>query len=218
MAAIRTYQFPALSISSSSPSTGLNGAPAPTSSTQVGGVDGNGDLQAISVDTSGVINVNLVTDLVGLATEAKQDDQITELVDIVTNTGAININAGNTVTQLQAANVTLAAIQTSTNRLTVVQLTSFVDASSTNIPASASLPLQLIASTSAIVRKIVSVEDIGEFMGLYTGAAAAEVLVAVMPLGGGEIELNIPAGTRLSIRNMKNAAVTTGNLVLNLLG
>lgn len=91
----------------------------------------------------------------------------------------------------------------------VVDLTAFVDVASTNIPASAASPLQIVASTAAIIKKVQTVEDVGEFIGLYTGAAAAETLLCYLPIAGGEVEVNIPAGTRLSIRNMKNATIST---------
>lgn len=185
-------------------------------------------------------------DTTGLATEAKQDVQIaeaqtanTELVDINTelNTQTIELLSINTelntqTTELQAINtelntqtVELQDINTELNnisnqvaRKTVRELTAFIDTSVTNIPASSSLPLQVIASTAHNTFKIVSVEDIGEFIGVYTGAVSSEVLVAVLPLGGGELELHITPNTRLSLRNMKNSAITSGNIVIQLLG
>jgi len=119
-----------------------------------------------------------------------------------------------------ATETSLATVLTNTNRLGPVdQLdTPLVDISSTNIPASASSPTQFVASTAAAVRKIIVVDDIGEFIGLYTGAAAAEVLHCILPLGGGEMEVSIPASTRISLRNMKNTALTLGFISINFLG
>jgi len=126
-----------------------------------------------------------------LATEAKQDDIITELQ-------TLNANALDILDQIDAT---------------------IIDTSVTNIPASASLPLQLVASTVADIKKILVIEDIGEFMGLYTGAASSEVLKAVLPLGGGEVEMLIPSGTRVSIRHMKNSVINgNSNLAINFLG
>lgn len=105
-----------------------------------------------------------------------------------------------------------------TNVVDQIDSTPLLDVSSSNIPASASAPLQVVASSAAVIRKIVSVEDIGEFIGVYTGAPASEVLLCVLPLGGGEMEVNIPAATRISLRNMKNSAITSGFISLNLLG
>lgn len=99
-----------------------------------------------------------------------------------------------------------------------IDSTPLLDTSSSNIPASASSPLQIVASTAAAVNRLVSVEDIGEFIGVYTGAPASEVLLCVLPLGGGEIQANIPAGTRVSLRNMKNSAITSGFIAINFVG
>jgi hypothetical protein len=99
-----------------------------------------------------------------------------------------------------------------------IDTTPLLDTSSANIPASGSNPLQIIASTAAATYKLVSVEDIGEFIGVYTGAALSEVLLCVLPLGGGEIDVNVPAGTRISLRHMKNTAISSGFIALNLVG
>lgn len=99
-----------------------------------------------------------------------------------------------------------------------IDTTPLLDTSSTNIPASASSPLQVVASLAGHVSKIVSVEDIGEFIGVYTGGSGSETLLCVLPLGGGEIAVNIAIGTRISIRNMKNATISSGFIALNLIG
>lgn len=99
-----------------------------------------------------------------------------------------------------------------------IDTTPLLDTSSTSIPASASSPLEVVASLAASVAKIISVEDIGEYIGVYTGAAASEVLLGVLPLGGGELDMIIASGTRVSLRNMKNAAITSGHITLNFIG
>lgn len=99
-----------------------------------------------------------------------------------------------------------------------IDTTPLLDTSSTNIPASGSSPLEVVASSAGHISKIVSVEDIGEFIGVYTGGSGSEVLACVLPLGGGEIAVNIPISTRISIRNMKNAAISSGFIALNLIG
>lgn len=94
-----------------------------------------------------------------------------------------------------------------------------MDVSANNIPASANLPLEIVASLAANVKKIKIVEDIGEFIGLYTGAASSEVLKAILPLGGGEVELEMAAGTRVSLRHMKNSDINTNTFIaINFLG
>lgn len=99
-----------------------------------------------------------------------------------------------------------------------IDTTPLLDVSASNIPASASLPLEVVASLAADVYAVQSVEDIGEFIGLYSGPASSEVLECILPLGGGEVRVNIPAGTRVSLRHMKNTAITTDFIALNFLG
>lgn len=113
------------------------------------------------------------------------------------------------------------AIPVATSALAVVDqidATPLLDTSLTNIPASAGNPVTVVASLAAQAKKIVSVEDIGEYIGLYTGAALSEVLYCILPLGGGEIEVSIPIATRISLRAMKNAAITSSSIALNFLG
>jgi len=68
-------------ISISNPSIGVNNAVAPLSSTQVGGIDGTGDLQALTVDASNYLNVNVQTSALptGASTAANQATMISDL-------------------------------------------------------------------------------------------------------------------------------------------
>jgi hypothetical protein len=89
----------------------------------------------------------------------------------------------------------------------------------TNITASSGAPVAIVASLAAAVKKVKVVEDIGEFIGLYTGAGGAEVLKCVLPLGGGDVDVTIAAGTRISLRAMKNTAITSDTFIaINFLG
>lgn len=99
-----------------------------------------------------------------------------------------------------------------------IDTTPLLDTSSTNIPASSGNPVEIVASTSADVQKVISVEDIGEFIGLYEGAALSETLVCVLPLGGGEVQVDIASGTRISLRAMENTAISTGLIAINFIG
>ena len=109
--------------------------------------------------------------------------------------------------------------------LNVVDLpdSSLLDISSTNIPASGTLGatarLEVVASLASDVKKLLIVEDIGEYVGLYTGAANSETLVAVLPLGGGEVEVSIASGTRVSLGHLKNSVISTATFwTCNFLG
>lgn len=66
------YRLPATSVNATNPSVGTNSSGAPTSSTQIAGVDGAGDLIPVSVDASGAVNVSVVDSALptGAATEA----------------------------------------------------------------------------------------------------------------------------------------------------
>ena len=101
----------------------------------------------------------------------------------------------------------------------IVDVISPIDISSSNIPASASLPLEIIASTSGDMTEIQTIEDVGEYIGLYTGAAASEVLACILPIAGGTVKIRIPSGTRLSIKHMKNSVISTSTFfAANLIG
>lgn len=79
-------------VNATSAAVGTNGTTAPTSSSQGGGVDGSGNLRAVSVDSSGNQNVNVLSSVLptGAATSANQTSEITQLTAINTATSALN--------------------------------------------------------------------------------------------------------------------------------
>lgn len=156
-----------------------------------------------------------------------------ELNTHTTLLSAINTELDTQTNELQLINIELQDVNTELNTQTglltqisdnqflniVDQLdTPLLDTSSTNIPASSSLPVEVVSSLAADVKKIIVVDDIGEFIGIYTGPASSEVLKAIMPLGGGEVELEINSGTRISLRHMKNTTINSGFIAINFLG
>ena len=78
--------------------------------------------------------------------------------------------------------------------------------------------LELVASTSTDLREIQTIDDAGVFIGLYSGAAGALVLEAILPIAGGVVKVNIPSGTRLSIKHLEASAVSIGKFAANLIG
>jgi len=89
------------------------------------------------------------------------------------------------------------------------------------IPDSGSLPLEIVASTAATIFEIQMIHDMGEPCDLFTGAAAAEVFACHLPLTPDEkVTINIPAGSRLSIRHSKTAGIddATSFYQMNLIG
>ncbi len=171
-------------------------------------------LTTIDADTGSIDTKLTTTNAELVLVNSELDSQTALLTTIDADTGAI-------ATSTASMDTSLNNIEASVSGLTVVDqidTTPLLDVSVTNIPASASLPVQVVASLAADVRKIIVVEDIGEFIGIYTGAASSEVLLAVLPLGGGEVEVEIPAATRISLRHMKNTAITADFIAINFLG
>jgi hypothetical protein len=104
--------YPSATVVSSSASVGPNGTPAPSSSTEVAGVNPGGNLTPISVDNAGNQNVNVVASVLptGASTAANQATANTSLATITTNTTGVS-TAANQAT----ANTSLGTIATNTN-------------------------------------------------------------------------------------------------------
>lgn len=97
--------------------------------------------------------------------------------------------------------------------------TALHDASVSNIQDNAGAFLQVVAALAATVKRIRVADTTGAFIGVYTGAAASEALAFIINPGmDGEIEHAIPSGTRISLRAMDVADITTGNLTMQFLG
>lgn len=80
---------------------------------------------------------------------------------------------------------------------------------------------QLIANTGATASQEILLFDGGGYaMELGIGAAAAETRMLLIPPGGfnGNLPINIPAGSRLSVRAVGAALVNLGEIDINLLG
>jgi hypothetical protein len=89
--------------------------------------------------------------------------------------------------------------------------------SSTNVTTGAWT--QLLASVGATAIKEIEIFDSsGEILELGLGAAGSEASSSfIIPGGNGRIPLQIPAGTRLSIKAV-SATVNSGEIVVNLYG
>ncbi len=94
----------------------------------------------------------------------------------------------------------------------------FFDASSINIPSSASPPVEIVTTLAAAVKRVQWQDDMGEFIGVYIGAAGVETLLFIVGPGGSGIDVSIPIATRISIKNMQAAAITSGFATINFLG
>lgn len=125
-------------------SVGLNGATAPTSSTEVGGINPGGNLNPLHLDASNNLLVNVTTSVLptGAATAANQVIEIADLAQIVTNTTGLALE-----TTLSAMSAKLPA----TLGAHVIAASLAVNIASDQIvPISASvLPLPTGAATAA---------------------------------------------------------------------
>ena len=90
----------------------------------------------------------------------------------------------------------------------------------THIPASGSATnLELVAASSSKSLKLEWQDDVGEFIGVYTGADPGTLAMVVGP-GGTSKELILSAATRVSVRAMENTAISSDQtkIALHLLG
>lgn len=127
-------------------------------------------------------------DTTGLATEAKQDDQITELQNI-------------TVAIEELGNVT------------AVGTPVYHDYSSGNVTTAAYTTL--VGSMPAQCSQVEIFDSSGQSLYLAVGAAASEQnKIIVVPGGNGKVPLEVSAATRLSIKAL-TANATSGYIVIN---
>jgi hypothetical protein len=175
----------------------------------------NTSLSDISGYTSTISTViqDVEADLLAIAgyvdqLESGQAAAQTALNTIITNTA-------NTTTQVSYLSPKLDTISSKTV-LTVRQISPLIDASTTNIPTSGALTL--IASTVDNMYKFQTIDDIGEYMVLCTGASGSEAAIAALPLGGGEVFVYVPAGTRLSLKSLTGSNITSGKIIVNAMG
>lgn len=171
----------------------------------------------VAATQSGTWNINNVSGTVSLPTGAATESTLSTLNGKVTacNTGAVTIS-----TALPSGTNTIGKVDV--NTLSVIDLldAGILDTSSTNIPGSASSPVQVVASTAAATKKLQLLDTTGAFVGVYTGALASEVLQFVMGPGSDQtIEHSIPAGTRISLKRLDSTtAVSSGIVAINFIG
>ena len=186
-------------------------APLPTGGNMIGSVD------AFQQGAWNITNISGTVSLpTGASTAALQTAGNADLSTLAGTVSGSEIQA-DIVGPLPAGSNTIGAVTIAA--LDVVE-TVYNDNSSSNIPGNASLPLQLIASTSAQVRKIQVADTGGAFYELMSGAAASEVREALIGPGSDQtLEIDLAAATRLSIRRVDDAAaLSAGSLALNLIG
>lgn len=94
-----------------------------------------------------------------------------------------------------------------------------LDCSFSNIPGSGSSPIQVVAALYSGCSRIRVRDGVGsEFYGLYAGPSGQEVLQLVLGgLGVSEVDHDIPAGTRISLRSMSTSAISRGIIAMEFL-
>jgi len=86
-----------------------------------------------------------------------------------------------------------------------------LNCSTLNIPSGTQLT---VATLSNDIYEIQTVEDIGEFIGVYAGAT----LKAILPLGGGSVKINLPSTTVVKLASFSGSVISSGNIAINFLG
>ncbi len=154
----------------------------------------------------------------GGATAAKQDAQTALLTTIDADTSGIAASTASVDGKITACNTGAVVVTTlpnvTLNTLTPVDFldSGVVNAASTNIPAAG---LTVVASLAANVKKIQTIEDVGEFLTLTNGAGT---VLAYLPLGGGEVDVTISAGTELKLASVSGSTISLGKVAINFLG
>jgi hypothetical protein len=93
--------------------------------------------------------------------------------------------------------------------------TALGDASVTTINGSGGAFVQVVSSLGNACKKIFIADTTGQFIGVYTGAAGFEALAFIINPGINQYrEHAIAAGTRVSVRSMNTASITTGQYIM----
>lgn len=88
----------------------------------------------------------------------------------------------------------------------------------TTINSSVGAWVTVIAATTADIKRIQLYDTTGRFLNLAVGAPASEVIeVTLGPGNDSSIDVDIPSGSRISIRSAE-AAPVAGNVAINWLG
>lgn len=94
-----------------------------------------------------------------------------------------------------------------------------LETSSTNIPASSGAPVSVVSSLAADVKAVHLQDTTGEYIGIYSDPAGTPALEAIINPGSDSIiRLELASGTEIGLRNMKNSAISVGDLAIQFLG
>jgi hypothetical protein len=181
------YTWPSTASTSTSPSTGTNGAASPTSATLVGGTDGT-NLQPLSVDVSG--NLKALPLPSGAATSAAQTTGNTSLSSIDTKTpalvtGRVPVDGSGVTQPVSAAALPLPSGAATETTLAAVntKLAGTIATSAADQTASGSITTQNLnltsgaatANSTVLVASTVAMGTVGvQVTGTWTGTLIAQ--------------------------------------------
>ncbi len=199
----------------------------------------NGILTTIDADTSTLagavsgteMQVDVITSALpsGAATSALQTSGNNILTTIDADTGSLAGCVTGTELQVDVVTIPDVTIDTYTvvdqidSTITGVTNNVYVLSGTQTIPASTGTAMTLVAASAAAIKKIQTVEDIGEFMGIWYGSSTSTAGTAtfgcVLPLGGGEVPLEIPINNKIYLKTLTSGtALVSGNIGINFLG
>lgn len=145
----------------------------------------------------------------GAATETTLAALNTEVGDLDKGAGAVSANTR----RVKLTDEDIASLSVSK-----AVLDTFYTAAA--IPGNASLPLQVLASASGDISEVQILDTTGAFLEVMVGSSSSEVRNFLTGPGSDQtIKVNIPSGSRISVRRIDNALATSaGELAINLIG
>lgn len=221
--------------------SGTPGSPVPASAAYIAGIDGTGDLQGISVNGSGEVNVQIQGPY-GQATMANSvpvtlasdqtaiEIQASSPLDVnVTNAGQSNMAGSipvviaNNQSSIPISNFpTTVAVDKQAADASTIRTTegsrSYADSihyDYTGGTVTTGAWTEIDAATAVAMNYVCITDQSGQIMELGSGAAAAETRIFLIARGfSGCIPLRIAASTRLSLKAVSSDA-STGDFVLS---
>ena len=131
-------------------------------------------------------------------------------------TGADQISHLRPITPTTDSNGNIAIVEGSTRIVDFLDAGTLIPTGGNAIPASASAPLQVVASLSSHITKIQSVSDVGEFINIYSDAAGLNLIAHLVLTPDEVVDVDLAATSSIYIRAAKNAVIDDANSVLQL--
>lgn len=210
-------------VSSALPSGASTLAEQQSQTTLLGTIDTDTGSMASSLTSIAAEDFATETTLALIETAVDGIEALLTTIDADTGTIATEVAGLLTDAELRATPVpvsgTVTAAPTYLDVIDFLDTNPVLDTSGTNIPASASNPLELVATLAADVKFIKVNDTTGEFIGVYTGAALSEVLQCIIGPGqDDQTPVLMTSGQRVSVRNMANSAISVGSLCIQFIG